>query len=210
MATAKAPTKKAGKKTAKKAAKKTAKKAASKKTAKKTASKGADKAAAGKSATEADATKAVGRNESAKKRQDDAKKAADKSRNYAASGLAGQLTEGLIDEIRSLDKPWHQTTEAQQAVVIARLSDRVADAMGEAVQVLAAVGHKAVICTLMSVTFKEGVRAIVNVPPGSDKRLAHALADHATKEVVLVMADPSQFMQGLEDLKPDADQPKLI
>jgi len=155
-----------------------------------------------------DAKAAVDRDESGKKRIAVAKKALERSRNYAASGLAKQVTETLIDEIRALDKPWHQTPEASQAVVIARLSDRVYNAMQTAVQIMSAIGHKAVICNLFSVTFKDGVKATITIAPGSPMR--HSLADHATKDVVLVLADPSVFMQGLADIKADADQPKLI
>ncbi len=151
---------------------------------------------------------AVDRGGSAKKRVAAAKKAVERSKNYAAAGLAAQVTETLLDEMRAMDKLWHQTPEAQQAVVIARLSDRVYNAMGQATRILAAQGHPAVICNLFEVKFKEGVRAVVTVAPGSDVR--HQLADHATKDVVLVLTDPGQFMQGLEDIKPDADQPKLI
>ena len=191
------------KKSRKKAAKKVGKKATAKTPAKKATETTKKQAAADKKAKDA-----TDRNESSKKRVTAAKKAVEKSRNYAASGLAAQVTETLIDEIRALDKLWHLTPEAQQAVVIARLSDRVYNAMQNAVQVLSAVGHKAVICNLYSVTFKDGVRAIITVAPGSDMR--HALADYATKDCVLVLADPSVFMQGLEDIKADADQPKLI
>lgn len=165
-------------------------------------------AAALKKEQDKKAADAVNRDASAKKRVTAAKKALERSRNYAASGLAAQITETLIDEIRALDKPWHQTPEAEQAVVIARLSDRVYNAMQNAVQVMSAVGHKAVICNLFSVTFKDGVRAVVTVAPGS--HLRHDLADYATKDVVLVLSDPGVFMQGLQDIKPDADQPKLI
>jgi len=152
--------------------------------------------------------KATDRNDAPKKRVAAAKKAVERSRNYAASGLAAQVTETLLDELRGQDKLWHQTPEAQQAVVISRLSDSVYNAMQKAVQVMSALGHKAIICNLAAVTFKEGVRGTIVVSPGSDMR--YELADHATKDVVLVLADPGIFMQGLEDLKPDADQPKLL
>jgi len=206
MATKKKTSKKA---TAKKASKKkaqtkkaTAKKAA-KKSAKKTANKGA-RATAGKT----EAVAATSRDDSGKDRIAKARKAVAKSRNYAASGLAGQVIETLLDEIRVLDKPWHKTGEAEQAVVISRISDRVSEAMQVAVQVLSAQAHKAVICNLFSVTFKDGVRATITVAPGSDMR--HELADYATRDCVLVMADPGLFMQGIEDIKPDADQRRLI
>lgn len=158
---------------------------------------------------DAKAKAATDRNESAEKRVTAARKALTRSREYAASGLAAQITETLIDELRALDKPWHQTPESQQAVVIARLSDRVYNAMQTAVQVMSAIGHKAVICNLFSVTFKDGVRAVVTVAPDSSK-MRHELADYATRDVVLVLSDPGVFMQGLADIKPDADQPKLI
>ncbi len=186
------------------------KKKAAKKSAAKTNRKHAGTRKKIKRQTKADkaAQKATDRNASAGKRVSAAKKALERSRNYAASGLAAQVTETLIDEIRALDKPWHHTSEAAQAVVIARLSDRVHSAMQKAVQVMSAIGHKAVICNLFSVTFRDGVRAVVTVAPGSDMR--HALADYATRDVVLVLSDPGVFMQGLADIKPDADQPKLI
>ncbi len=155
-----------------------------------------------------DAHKAVDRSDGEKKQRKSAKVALERSRNYAASGLAAQVTETLIDEIRALDKPWHKTSEAEQSVVISRLADRVHGAMQKAVQVLSAQGHKAVICNLFSVTFKDGVRAVITVAPGSDLR--HDLADYATRDCVLVLADPGVFMEGLENLRPDADQPKLI
>jgi hypothetical protein len=176
--------------------KKTSRKKASKKGTKKKASKASARA------------KATDRNDSAKKRVSAAKKAVERSKTYAAEGLAAQVTETLLDEVRALDNLWHKTPEAQQAVVIARLSDRVYNAMSQAVQVMSAVGHKAIICNLAAVTFKEGVRGTIVVAPGSDMR--YELADHATKDVVLVLSDPGTFMQGLEDIKPDADQPKLI
>jgi len=190
----------------------TKKKSSKKSKLKKAAAPGKDARTTKKSKkqTKADnaANAATDRNESARKRVTVAKKALERSRNYAASGLAAQVTETLLDEIRALDKPWHHTSEAQQSVVIARLSDRVYNAMQQAVQVMSAVGHKAVICNLFSVTFKDGVRAVVTVAPNSDMK--HDLADYATRDVVLVLSDPGVFMQGLQDIKPDADQPKLI
>ncbi len=184
--------------------KKTAKKAR-KKAVKKTESK---PKAAGRETIDEAAKKAVSRDDSGKWSKSAHKKALERSKNYAASGLAAQVTETLLDEIRALDKPWHQIPEAQQAVAIARLSDRVANAMTSAVSVLAAKGHKGVVCNLFSVTFKDGVRGTITVGPGSDMR--HELADYATRDCVLVLADPSAFLAGLEDVKPDADQPKLI
>lgn len=195
-------TKKASKKVAKKVAKKKArveKNAAKRKT---------PLEKAGLVKTEDAAKKAVSRSDGQKRMKAAIRKALERSKNYAASGLAAQVTETLIDEIRALDKPWHQTPEAQQAVVIARLSDRVANAMELAVSVLSARGHKAVICNLAAVTFRDAVRGTIIVAPGADMR--HDMADHATKDVVLVLADPSVFFEGLGNLKPDADQPKLI
>ena len=181
---------------------------ATKKVSKKKASKKVSKKKVTKKPTDAARKKAVSRDDGKKRQKAAIAKALERSKNYAASGLAAQVTETLLDEIRALDKPWHQIPEAQQAVAIARLSDRVANAMTNAVSVLAAKGHKGVICNLFSVTFKDGVRGIITVGPGSDMR--HELADYATKDCVLVLADPAVFMEGLENVKPDADQPNLL
>lgn len=204
--------KKAKKKAAKKTGRKDSRSKANGKGEASTAKQKKDAARIAKTAKDQKAKKdrdaAINRDEAAKARIAKAKKAVERSRNYAASGLAKQVTETLIDEIRALDKPWHLTSESQQAVVIARLSDRVANAMELAVQVMAASGHKAVICNLFSVTFKDGVKATITVAPSNEKR--HDLADYATRDAVLVLADPGVFMQGLADIKADADQPRLI
>lgn len=202
------------KKASKKASKKTPRSTAKAKSNGKDATTAKEKKDAGRIAKAAkdqkrkEAKAAIDRDDAAKARIAKAKKALGRSRNYAASGLAAQVTETLIDEIRALDKPWHHTSESQQAVVIARLSDRVYNAMQNAVSILAAVGHPAVICNLFEVKFKDSIRGVVTVAPGSQMR--HQLADHASKDVVLVLTDPNVFMQGLEDIKADADQPRLI
>ena len=127
---------------------------------------------------------------------------------FATDRLAAQLCEKLIDELRDMAEPWSKTSEAEQSIIIARISDSVRRYVKEAALTMAAQGHKGVICNLFSVTFKDGVRAIITMPPGSDMR--HELADRATQDVVLVFADPDQFMEGLGDLEPDKDQPDLL
>lgn len=177
-------------------------------TKKKATTKKAAKKKAAKKTTSKKAKAAVSRDDGTKRANAAIRRALERSKNYAASGLAAQVTETLIDEIRALDNVWHKTPEAQQAVIIARLSDRVANAMTSAVAILSARGHKAVICNLAAVTFRDAVRGTIIIAPGADMR--HDMADHATKDVVLVLADPSVFLRGLENVKPDADQPKLI
>ncbi len=136
------------------------------------------------------------------------KKARDANVEFATDRLASQLCEKLIDELRDLQQPWSKTSEAEQTIVIARISDSIRRNVKEAALTMAAQGHKGVICNLFSVTFKDGVRAIITMPPGSDMR--HELADRATQDVVLVFADPDQFMEGLGDMEPDKDQPELL
>ncbi len=143
-----------------------------------------------------------------RKRIERAQKALSKARNFTSENLAKQLAETLLDEMKALQLPWYKTPQKQQEVIIARTAERVRNATNQAVRVLSASGHPAVICNLVSVTFKDGVRGIIAVAPGSND-LRHKLADHATCDVVLVLTDPHKFMQGLEDIKADLDQPQL-
>lgn len=164
--------------------KKTAKKAA-KKTGKKTGRKGAGR--------DTKASRAAARK---------------KSQEFTADRLAKRLTAGLLDELKDMSQPWNKTPEAEQSVIIARITDTVRNATKEAVQVIAAQGVKGVVGTLFQVTVKEGVRATLVVPPGTDR--LHDLADHATKDVVIVLSDPEKFMKGLDEIKPDKDQKDLL
>lgn len=134
-------------------------------------------------------------------------KAEKASQEFAAENLARALVEKMVDEIRELDQPWSSTSESEQSVVLARISDTVRRAVTDAALTIAARGSKAVVCNLFSVTFKDGVRAVITMPPGSDMR--HELADRATEDVVMVFADPGDFMQGLDGIEADKDQPDL-
>lgn len=135
-------------------------------------------------------------------------KAAEKSREWATDRLAATLVEKCIDELRDLQQPWSKTPEAEQTVIIARVTEAVRRGVKEAALAIAARGNKAVICNLFSVTFKDGVRATITMPPGSDMR--HELADRATQDVCLVFADPQDFMSGLDEIAADKDQPPLL
>lgn len=156
------------------------------------------------------AGKKVGKKAPAKKatRRTQAQIAKEKAENFTAERIGTSLTEALLNEIKALDNPWHKTPEAMQKVAIARLSDAVRDSVETAVKILSAQGHKAVVANLVSVTFKDGVRGIVSIGPGSNSRFE--LADHATKDVVLVLTDSDSFMKDMSKLKADADQPDLL
>lgn len=128
-------------------------------------------------------------------------------------GVAGQsagsmLLSALMNEVRQLGKPWEQTPEREQEVVIDRLRRAVEVSVRNVVQTIAASSFPRIPATVESVTFKDGVKAVLTLSKGEDG--THALADATGGQAMVVLATHSQFLEGLESVKADADQSDMF
>ncbi|MDE2103260.1 MAG: DNA translocase FtsK, partial [Patescibacteria group bacterium] len=122
--------------------------------------------------------------------------------------MAGDLLRALVDEIRNLKDPWAKTPEKRQAETIDRLTRQVETAVKSAVGIMAANGRQVAKGEIESVTFKDGIKVVLQVPKFDAHR--HDIADAQGRTVMLVIADHEQFMGGVADVRPDPDQGHLI
>lgn len=125
----------------------------------------------------------------------------------AAGNLAASLLRSLVDELRTLQQPWHQTSEATQTQVIDRLRFSVMQSCSLAVREIAGGGFKAFPGTLQQLTIKDGIKAVMNL--SSVTANLDALVADVGAPVLLVIAKPQDYTAGIEAIVADPDQPEL-
>lgn len=125
----------------------------------------------------------------------------------AAETIAGDLASMLVQELRLLPDIWPKIGEEEQGEILDRVRKRVLDSVREAVRLIAAAERTTVGCQLKKVSFSDKAEAVFSLakhdPAAMD--LAHAQG----LSCLIVVMDPGQFLGGVDDVKPDADQPDL-
>lgn len=118
-----------------------------------------------------------------------------------------ELLELLVHQIRSVGRPWSLYTEAEQRDAIAKLDEAVRAAVAQLVLAIAGEGRESVKASVDSVTFKKNVTAKLTLQRGGP---ASELADRAGSDVTLVLADPREYMEGMDQVRPDKGQLPLV
>lgn len=123
----------------------------------------------------------------------------------AASESAGTtLLKALLNEIRQLPKPWEETPEREQEVVIDRLRRAIDSSVRSLVRVIAGGSFPHIPATVESVAFKDGVKAVLTLSKGHDG--THALADATGGQAMVVLANAQEFLEGMERIQAENDQ----
>lgn len=121
--------------------------------------------------------------------------------------IAGDLLSALVDEVRILPDVWPKIPEVEQGEIIDRLRARVTHNVREAVYAIAADGRITVAADLESITFKDGCKVTLRVGKNSGGK--HDLIDAVGRAVLVVLANPEDYMGGLGEVRPDPDQRAL-
>lgn len=128
--------------------------------------------------------------------------------SIATESAGTTLLKALLNEIAQLPKPWQQTSAKEQEVVIDRLRNAVAVSVRAAVSRIAAGSFQRIAAEVESVTFKDGVKAVVQLPKGDAG--THTLADKTGGQVMIVIANEAEFVDGMQDVEADEDQPDMF
>lgn len=121
--------------------------------------------------------------------------------------IGQQLMGALYDEITNMRIPWPVTPQQQQQEILDRLRAAVEHAVTVAVKRLATGGFEYVVAEIDSLTIKDDAKAALVLPRGTQD--IHALADRVKSKVVIVFADPQDYIDGMHEFKAQADQPPL-
>ena len=127
--------------------------------------------------------------------------------NMTAATIGRDLLQALVTECRLLPDVWPKISKAKQDDVIERLRKRVDDSVRMAVHLIASEGRATADATIESVTFKNGIKAVLNLSKNSPQR--HAIADSEGKLVLIVVADAGEHTGGMDDITGEADQREM-
>lgn len=121
--------------------------------------------------------------------------------------MLGDLMKCVIEQYKALTKPWQAMTEAQQRVEIERAENYVRDAITKAVTIISVGDYKSIDAHVESVTFKQGVKAVIQLPRGVEG--VHDLADSEGQVVKIVIANTEGFLSNRGKPKEDPDQAEI-
>lgn len=121
--------------------------------------------------------------------------------------LLGDLLQLIIDEIKAAPDVWQKMSQDQQDDMIDRAKRRLTTAVEQSVTHIVAAGRPVITADVDSVTFKDGIKAVLKVSQSNPLR--HELADATGLQVLVVVTDIKRFSGGTEGVKSDDDQPGL-
>ena len=124
--------------------------------------------------------------------------------DLARETMGRDLLEALVAEIRLMPDVWQKLGQEAQDDVIERLGNRVRDLTRQAVGLIVSTERTVLAATVDSVTFKDGIKATLKIAKTARGR--HDLADQEGADVVLVIADPGEYFQGMVEIRGEDDQ----
>lgn len=126
---------------------------------------------------------------------------------FAREELAGKLLALCVGQLEKLRNPWNMTSEANQQIALNAMRDAVEKAVREAVLVIATDRHPHLKATVESVTFKDGIKAVLTVDRSNAMR--HDLADAEGGTIIVTIVHPETYSTGAEKVSAMPDQPAL-
>ncbi|WP_422491664.1 DNA translocase FtsK [Endozoicomonas sp. ALE010] len=124
----------------------------------------------------------------------------------SASTLLGDLMSLVLDELKAMPDVWQKLPQLQQEEVLFRIKQRCTSAVAQAVRLMASGDRVTLTAAVDTVTFKDGVKAVLKMPGNTPGR--HDLADAEGETVLIVIPDTAAYMGG-ELPEADLDQPTL-
>jgi len=126
---------------------------------------------------------------------------------FAREELAGKLKAMCVGLLESFKNPWNMTSEKNQQIALAKMEEVIQQGVRRAVLVIATERAPRLSATVESVTFKDGIKAVLTLDRHTDGR--HDLADAEGTTVLIVMANPEAYTGGMEKTGAAPDQGAL-
>ena len=117
------------------------------------------------------------------------------------------LMRALLDEITNIRVPWLVTPQQDQQALLDRLRYQVEEAVRVAVSRIAMQGFSHISASIESLTIKDEAKAVLPLSRGSEE--LHTLADRVGSRAIIVFADHTEYTDGMNAIKAQADQPPL-
>jgi hypothetical protein len=127
----------------------------------------------------------------------------------AEETFLGDLMQCVLNQVKAIQKPWQQLSEAEQDSYLLSMEAQMRDATRKAMSIITAQDRTVLPVKVIKVVFKDGVKAEVELVAGSPGR--HELADSEGTIVQIMIADIEHLTGGREGVPTaDKDQPSLL
>lgn len=123
----------------------------------------------------------------------------------AEQHIGKDLLAAMIDELKSAPNSWQKLTKDQQDDVIDRLKRRIAVNITAAVSIIAAKDRPTLTGHVKKVTFADsGVEGQIVLSKNQPGR--HDLSDSQGEDVLIVITNPKEFTQTMDDIEGEQEQ----
>lgn len=130
------------------------------------------------------------------------------SKEYAREFLVGNLIKASTRRFKSLKTPFSELNQVEQELHLRQMADDIKAAVQEAVEIISSDYRMTFRASCDKVEFKSGgVKAVLSAISGEQ---AHALADVAGGNILIVIEDASRYLDEGDATQGDADQPPLF
>lgn len=122
--------------------------------------------------------------------------------------LMGKMIDAATKQLRSLSTPWGALPMHRQEAILEEVKLDVSRAVIETVDLIASDNRARFRAGVESVTFKDGVKAVLQM---KNTEASHELADSAGGSVLIVIEDPARYTEGQEGMpQSEHDQRPLM
>jgi len=125
---------------------------------------------------------------------------------FAEHELGGKLMQVVVAQLEGQRKPWNELPEDTQAIALNAMTHAVDAAVRAAVHIIASDNRSSMHATVESVTFKDGVKAVLSLLKGP---AAHDLADAEGHTALVIVGDFGKFTEGGQKVEPEPGQGRL-
>ena len=126
----------------------------------------------------------------------------------AAEQLGATLLRDLVKRLEELPKPWRDLDQYEQQREIDALRGQVEAIIRAAFDVLFRQQYPACVAQLGRVAFGDTISASIKI--ARDAVARHELADASGGKIVVLLADPERFLEGMELIRARASQGELF
>lgn len=130
--------------------------------------------------------------------------------SIAINTLAGDLRDFILDRLRHEKSPlpWDLRGEEDQTATVAQVTSAARTWVHRAVTMIAGQGQKTAKGSLIKLVSKDGIQTQINI--AASDPLRHELMDHVGAPVLIIIADPEEYMGERGSVKITKDQRDIL
>lgn len=125
-----------------------------------------------------------------------------------AATMGHDIVATMLAELRTLPDHWSRLNAETQQKAIERMKEKAAEMVRKSIGFMLTSEFAAVSAKLESVSRRKGIAAHLTVATNAQFR--HALYDATGQHVLVVIADPAQWLQRMDEIKARGDQLDLF